>query len=144
MTAALVAAPSSSANGTALSLNGPASVTVTLTPDKTQQEVRFNFRARGLGTQNISFTAAAADGAVADRVQLTVPVLGKQSPVWIATSFAVRGSNSSSVANRVEGLALPAAESGSGSISLVAGVGYLPAVQVWERLLKKTYCALAA
>lgn len=63
-------------------------------------------------------------------MQLKVPVLGKQGPVWIATSFAVRGSNSSSVVNRVEGLALPAAENGSGSISLVAGVGYLPAVQV--------------
>jgi uncharacterized protein YfaS (alpha-2-macroglobulin family) len=122
---------SSSSSSNALALKGPASLTVTLGPGKAQQEARFNFSAQGLGVQSIKFVATAGkDAEVADQVQLQVPVLGKQGPVWIATSFAVRGSNSSTVANRVEGLALPRAENGSGSVSLVAGVGYLPAVQV--------------
>jgi hypothetical protein len=122
---------SGSSSSNALALKGPASVTVTLGPGKAQQEARFNFSVQGLGVQSIKFVATAGkDAVLADQVQLQVPVLGKQGPVWIATSFAVRGSNSSSVANRVEGLELPRAENGSGSVSLVAGVGYLPAVQV--------------
>jgi uncharacterized protein YfaS (alpha-2-macroglobulin family) len=122
---------SSSSSSNALALTGPASMTVKLGPGKAQQEARFNFSAQGLAVQDIKFVATTGKEAeVADQAQLEVPVLGKQGPVWIATSFAVRGSNSSSIANRVEGLALPRAENGSGSVSLVAGVGYLPAVQV--------------
>eukprot|EP00879_Flechtneria_rotunda_P001797 GHRR01001961.1.p1 GENE.GHRR01001961.1~~GHRR01001961.1.p1 ORF type:complete len:2104 (+),score=689.06 GHRR01001961.1:216-6527(+) len=113
----------------ALALNGPDSVTVTLTPDDIQQEVRFSFRARVIGTQNITFEATSSDDMAADRVQLSVPVLGKQGAVWVATSFAVRGSNDSNRASRIEGLELPRAENGSGQLSLVAGVGYLPAIQ---------------
>jgi hypothetical protein len=80
----------------------------------------------------------AAAGAVADQVQLQVPVLGKQGPVWVATSFALRASegNSSTKGSWQEGLVLPSAERGSGSIELVAGVGSLPAIQA-------TYSGLA-
>ncbi|WIA22673.1 hypothetical protein OEZ86_009641 [Tetradesmus obliquus] len=129
----------SSSSSNALALTGPASVTVTLGKGKAQQEARFNFSAQGLGSQDIKFVATTGKASdVADQVQLEVPVLGKQGPVWIATSFAVRGSNSSTVANRVEGLVLPRAENGSGSVSLVTGVGYLPAVQgSYEALVRQ-------
>lgn len=72
--------------------------------------------------------AAAAAGNVADQVQLQVPVNGKQGGVVIATSFAVRGSSGGN--SWQEGMVLPRAELGSGSISLIAGVGSLPAIQV--------------
>jgi hypothetical protein len=61
-------------------------------------------------------------------VQLQVPVNGKQGGVVIATSFAVRGSSDGN--SWQEGMVLPRAEQGSGSISLVAGVGSMPAIQV--------------
>eukprot|EP00775_Hariotina_reticulata_P009083 gene9083-9253_t len=142
VTAALVMpASNSSTPGAAasqLALNGPSSVTVALSPGKTQAEARFSFRARSIGLQAIAFSAVAGEGAVADQVQLQVPVLGKQSPVWLATSFAVRGSNNSEVANRVEGLAMPDAENGTGYIGFVAGVGYLPAIQgAYETLVRQ-------
>lgn len=138
VTAALVAPKGEGSVSNPLALNDPASVTVTLGPGNTQQEARFNFRARGLGVQNITFKASAGSSDVADQVQLEVPVGGKQGAVWLATSFAVRGSNSSTVANRVEGLALPRADNGSGSVSLVAGVGYLPAIQVRKLALQQS------
>jgi hypothetical protein len=71
---------------------------------------------------------AATAGNVADQVQLQVPVNGKQGAVVIATSFAVRGSNGGN--NWQEGMSLPRAEQGSGSLDLIAGVGSLPAIQV--------------
>ncbi|KAF8063719.1 hypothetical protein HT031_003574 [Scenedesmus sp. PABB004] len=142
--AAALAAPPAGSDGGAppppLALAGPQRVSVVLRPGAAQAEARFAFAARALGTAAITFTAAAAgsDGAAtADAVQLSVPVLGVQSPVWLATSFAVAGSNVTGAASRVEGLALPAAEAGSGAISLVAGVGYLPAVQgTYEALVR--------
>jgi hypothetical protein len=180
--------PSSSTagrNGTSgssvLSISRDRSRTVTLSPGKPQQEVRFDFTADAIGEQNITFAASAGGaagtnrganrglkmaqeddeapngpfsllsaalrglkqalpairrdvlpsasaGAVADQVQLQVPVNGKQGGVVIATSFAVRGSSDGN--SWQEGMVLPRAEQGSGSISLVAGVGSLPAIQV--------------
>lgn len=65
---------------------------------------------------------------VADAVQEDVEVQGQQSPVFIATSFSLQAG--SDVAGRQEGLVLPEATPGSGSVNLLAGVGYLPAVKV--------------
>jgi hypothetical protein len=49
--------------------------------------------------------------------------------VFVATSFALQpGTNAS--AGQAEGLALPEADPGSGSVDLVAGVGNLPFLQV--------------
>jgi hypothetical protein len=46
-----------------------------------------------------------------------------------------RPARSGSASSRQEGLALPKADPGSGSVDLVAGVGYLPALQVgWAEL----------
>jgi uncharacterized membrane protein len=81
---------------------------------------------------------AASAGIVADEVQLQVPVNGKQGAVVIATSFAVRGSNGSNTWQ--EGMELPRAEQGSGSLDLIAGVGSLPAIQVCEQSVKSWLC----
>lgn len=171
----------SSGSSSVLSTSKDKSRTVTLSPGKPQQEVRFDFTADVIGEQNITFAAtaggaaganrganrglkgaqeggegasgpfsllsaalrgmkqalpairrealpSASAGAVADQVQLQVPVNGKQGGVVIATSFAVRGSSDGN--SWQEGMVLPRAEQGSGSISLVAGVRSLPAIQV--------------
>jgi len=170
-------AGSSNNSSKALRLRGEDSRTVMLSPGKPQQEVRFDFTADSIGTQNITFAATAgasaggsgvlgarrglrallqwrpaaagggdasaaagpaAAGAVADQVQLQVPVHGKQGAVAIATSFAVRGSSDGR--NWQEGLALPRAERGSGSIDLIAGVGSLPAIQVSNNNYCYCYC----
>lgn len=81
-----------------------------------------------LANRRAGSTQAAPAGNVADQVQLQVPVNGKQGGVVIATSFAVRGSSGGN--SWQEGMELPRAEPGSGSISLIAGVGSLPAIQV--------------
>lgn len=58
-------------------------------------------------------------------------MLGTVAPqVYVATSFAVRPASANSTAGRNEGLQLPASDGKVGSLQLVAGVGYLPAVQV--------------
>lgn len=96
------------------------------------------YNSRGLKQLLLSRRAApptiVSAGAVADQVQLQVPVNGKQGSVVVATSFAVRGSGSAAAAGGggswQEGMVLPRAEKGSGSINLVAGVGSLPAIQV--------------
>ena len=53
---------------------------------------------------------------------------GQQLSLTVATSFAI-SANSSTPSVWQEGLQLPNATRGSGSLSLVAGVGYLPAIQ---------------
>jgi uncharacterized protein YfaS (alpha-2-macroglobulin family) len=103
--------------------------TITLNPNKTNLEVRFRFQAVALGDAVVQIRARALDSGEGDAVQLEIPVLGRQGPVYIGTSFAVPVSNGSA-ATAQEGLDLPPAEAGSGSIVTSAGVGYLPAVQV--------------
>ena len=113
-----------------LKLNaGTATNTITLTPNKTNLEVRFRFQAVALGDAVVQIRAKALGSGEGDAVQLEIPVLGRQGPVYIGTSFAVPVSNGSA-ATAQEGLDLPPAEPGSGSIVTTAGVGYLPAVQV--------------
>lgn len=115
-------------------LTSPATTTVVLggKGGKMQQEVRFRFRALAVGNSSSVLFSAALDGRVADQAQLSVPVEGKQGPVVVATSFAVRpdGDGNASSSSRGEALALPRAEPGSPStVDLTAGVGMLPAVQ---------------
>ncbi|KIZ04279.1 hypothetical protein MNEG_3680 [Monoraphidium neglectum] len=99
-----------------------------------QEELRFKFTTRQVGNGTLRFTATTGAGgdAASDALELEVPVLGRQGDVYVATSFAVRpNATSNSTSTRQEGLALPKAENGTGSLDLLAGVGYLPAVQVW-------------
>ncbi len=71
--------------------------------------------------------ATATGGS--DAVQVSLPIEGRQPDVWVATSFALRPSGTGN-SSRAEGLALPAADPGTGSVVLMAGVGSLPAIQV--------------
>ena len=63
---------------------------------------------------------------------------GQQSQVTVATSFPIRPANGTGALWQ-EGLQLPAAVPGSGSMDLLAGVGYLPAVQSMYSSLAKGY-----
>lgn len=104
--------------------------TVTVSPTQQQQEVRFQFEANAIGNATIEFTISLSDSStISDALQVQLPVLGKQGPVNIATSVAIEPKAGQSVTLQ-EGLVLPKAEPGSGSLDLLAGVGYYPAVQV--------------
>lgn len=61
-------------------------------------------------------------------VQVSIPVLALQDSVKVASSFALQASSGSS-GQWTEGLALPAAAPGSGSILVEAGVGRAPTVR---------------
>ncbi len=133
ITASLIS-NSSSGNATTMPLvllGGPAPAkTITLTSNQQQREVRFRFQAAAIGNGTVQFVATTGGGTnVEDAVQLEIPVIAKQSDVYLATSFSLAAGNGT-VAQRVEGLVLPKAEPGSGSLDLLAGVGHLPAVQV--------------
>ncbi len=106
-------------------------------------QVRFNFTAAALGDASFEFTVTDESGAsdalftvtdesgASDALVASTPVLPQQSPVFVATSFALRGNasaNNDSSVGWQEGLALPEAAPGSGSLDLLAGVGYLPAI----------------
>ncbi|KAG1668836.1 hypothetical protein FOA52_004931 [Chlamydomonas sp. UWO 241] len=117
----LAAASPAPINGT-----GSSSKVVAISGEQKQQEVLFSFQATALGTANVTFSVTDGMGTV-DSVQLELEVLGRQSPITVATSFPLRVSNASD-APWQEGLDLPSAVPGSGSLNLLAGVGYLPGV----------------
>lgn len=134
--------------------SGAASDTATVpVPAGGQQELRFRFAARAVGNATLRFAATAAvgaggagsrDAAAADSLEVTLPVLGRQGEVFVATSFAVRPPNASgaaATAGRAEGLALPRAEAGAGALELLAGVGYLPAVTATFEALARQQAA---
>lgn len=100
-------------------------------------------RAASGGTGGAAAAAAGDYGTPVDAASFDVPVLGRQRSVFVATSFAlqaapaaVNGSDSDSGeqggggGQQYEGLALPAAEPGTGTVSVLAGVGNLPFLQV--------------
>ncbi|CAD7704742.1 unnamed protein product [Ostreobium quekettii] len=91
-----------------------------------QVEVRFVLEALALGEAAIFISADGGKG-YKDALRLTVPVLGLQDAVAVATSFAIQATEGEG-ATAVEGLELPNALPGAGSIELLAGVGRLPAV----------------
>lgn len=108
------------------SSGAPTTKTVTLAAPVTQREVRFAFEAAALGDATLQFSASDGSGA-SDALQLDLSVQRPQDAVFLATSFAVAASNSTTAWQ--EGLELPAAVPGTGSLAVSAGVGYLPAVQ---------------
>eukprot|EP01025_Chloroclados_australasicus_P057180 TRINITY_DN7117_c0_g1_i5.p1 TRINITY_DN7117_c0_g1~~TRINITY_DN7117_c0_g1_i5.p1 ORF type:complete len:2201 (-),score=318.83 TRINITY_DN7117_c0_g1_i5:388-6837(-) len=103
--------------------------TVTTGADGTL-EVTFPFEATNIGEADVQITVEVADGK-ADALQVTFPVEGVQDPVVVASSFAVSGNQS----GWTEGLDLPDALPGSGSVDLLAGVGRLPAIQAIASVL---------
>eukprot|EP01025_Chloroclados_australasicus_P057173 TRINITY_DN7117_c0_g1_i1.p1 TRINITY_DN7117_c0_g1~~TRINITY_DN7117_c0_g1_i1.p1 ORF type:complete len:972 (+),score=161.07 TRINITY_DN7117_c0_g1_i1:368-2917(+) len=94
-------------------------------------EVTFPFEAINIGEADVQITVEV-DG-MADALQVTFPVEGIQDPVVVASSFSVSGNQS----EWTEGLELPNAVPGSGSVDLLAGVGRLPAIQSIASLLFK-------
>lgn len=100
--------------------------------------MRFRFSAAAIGEAGLRFDVFVGDSdAASDSASFDVPVLGRQGGVFLATSFALTpssgsgsGNGSAAAAGQVEGLALPAADPGSGSVDLTAGVGNLPFLQV--------------
>mmetsp|Transcript_14647 Transcript_14647/g.36469 ORF Transcript_14647/g.36469 Transcript_14647/m.36469 type:complete len:2268 (-) Transcript_14647:639-7442(-) len=125
-----------------LRLTGGNTTLVTLTAGSLQAEARFNLSAAALGSATLRFAAAVVvpegsggDGGSSevssDALEVSVPVLAQQSAVWVATSFALRPPALGAAGNASgwqEGLDLPDAVPGSGSLDLVAGVGHLPSV----------------
>lgn len=91
-------------------------------------------------------TTAAHQQNTPYSIQVSLPILGQQPSVHVATSFAVRPNDGASIADPAtqqqssasiadpatqqhsEGLQLPSAVPGSGALHLVAGLGHLPSV----------------
>jgi uncharacterized protein YfaS (alpha-2-macroglobulin family) len=122
----------------------PVVQTVSLSPQQQQVEVRFRYQAKGIGMAGLRFDArvpSIVSVDAADATQQDVQVQGQQGAVFIATSFALqagRAVNGSS--GRQEGLELPDASPGSGTVEMLAGVGYLPAIKVRLQMLVHTAC----
>ena len=95
------------------------------------QEVVFSFTASALENAQLQFSASSAAGN--DAFTTDLPVLGAQDGVCVATSMAIDGSDAGTP--WAEGIVLPDAVAGSGSLELSAGVGYLPTVQALSAAL---------
>ena len=91
-----------------------------------QESVRFQFRAQKLGNATLTFAAVDRHGN-RDGVQVSFPIEGPQESVVVATSFVLSASDARSGTSQ-EGLDLPEAVPGSGTIEMTAGVGQQPAV----------------
>lgn len=105
---------------------------VQLSATEQQRTVRFRFSARAVGETGLRFDAFLGSDAAGkepvDSASFDVPVLGRQRPVFVATSFALQPGAGGD--GQVDGLALPDADPGTGSIDLLAGVGNLPFLKV--------------
>ncbi|GBF96123.1 hypothetical protein Rsub_08871 [Raphidocelis subcapitata] len=113
----------------------PSERATALTGARQQREVRFPLSAARVGAAAVRFDLFIGDAqsgaGPVDSAVYEFPVLGRQAPVFLATSFALNpgaGANGSG-AGQVEGLALPEADPGSGSVDVFAGVGNLPFLQ---------------
>jgi hypothetical protein len=106
-----------------------------LSAARQQVEVRFRFKAAAVGAAGLRFDVfVQGSDAASDSASYDVPVLGRQAPVFLATSFALQpGAGLLGAGSRGEGLALPEADPGNGAVDLVAGVGNLPFLQASAR-----------
>eukprot|EP00899_Mesostigma_viride_P016305 jgi/Mesvir1/24676/Mv21969-RA.2 len=125
---------SAAARGTvALTPGAPSDKSAAVVPGGPAVETRFWFTAgAALGGANLTFTATSELGN--DAVQLGVPVLPHQGAVFLATSMALQAASSQATVWD-EGMALPAAVPGSGSLMLAAGVNKLPAIKLLSSAL---------
>jgi len=104
------------------------------------KESVFTFRANTLGISSVTFSASGSCSnpqscPLQDGITKTIPVLGQQDPVFVATSMAIRATEAGLVWD--EGLKLPAAAAGAGIVNISTGVGRLPAVMgVVSRLVE--------
>eukprot|EP00899_Mesostigma_viride_P016306 jgi/Mesvir1/24677/Mv25138-RA.1 len=125
---------SAAAQGTVAPTPGaPSDKSAAVVPGGPAVETRFWFTAgAALGGANLTFTALSQLGN--DSVQLGVPVLPHQDAVFLATSMALQAASSQATVWD-EGMALPAAVPGSGSLMLAAGVNKLPAIKLLSSAL---------
>ena len=99
--------------------------TLSLAPSQTV-EVAFEMRAVAIGSAVLT-ARVSASGAPADALELKLPILGQQPPVQLATSRALVATAAPSLWR--EGISLPRAVPGSGSLTATFGAGRLPAVE---------------
>ena len=117
-------------------------------PPPLQAEVRFPLESLAVGVGTLRFKAWAAGSGPAssgsgsedaDVLALQLEVLPQQAPVSVSTAFALRGPGvpplvspgagvGATTLAHSEGLELPDALAGWGSLDLLAGVGHLPAI----------------
>ena len=93
------------------------------------QELVFGFSADQMVDAELQFSASSTAGS--DAFTASLPVLAAQDSVFLATSMQVDGTAAGTP--WAEGIALPDAVPGSGSLSLSAGVGYLPTVEALDK-----------
>ncbi|KAI8474284.1 MAG: hypothetical protein J3K34DRAFT_456831 [Monoraphidium minutum] len=134
------AAPANGSSSIALLPRDPFSREAALSASRQQAEVRFRFSASEVGSSGVRFDAYLKGSAskASDSAAYDIPVLGRQGPVFLATSFALQPGTGLLSAGQTEGLALPEADPGSGTVDLVAGVGNLPFLQTtYESLVSE-------
>ncbi|CAD7704606.1 unnamed protein product [Ostreobium quekettii] len=107
-----------------LSCLAPVTAKTLLTDEDGQVEVRFLFSAVQLGETNL--TIRADSGGNSDALQISIPVLAQQEEVQLATSFTIRSDKWEERSE--EGLKIPDAVPGTGTLGVAAGVGRLPSV----------------
>jgi len=115
----------------ALHIIGPNITQIHVTGEK-PVEVRFRFNATRFATPKLLFTAGTEHGEHVDAFRTNLPILGKQEPVFIATSFDLDSNQT-----REEGLQLPEAVLGYGSLNITAGVGKLPFILSGAEQIRK-------
>ena len=93
----------------------------------TPTEALFQFRCDGIGAVHVQFVASEGP-VVVDRLRHELQGLGLQDPVLLGSSFVLRAP-ARGQAQLVEQIRAPAAIPGSGTLTLVAGVGRFPAVR---------------
>ncbi|KAI8474281.1 MAG: hypothetical protein J3K34DRAFT_375003 [Monoraphidium minutum] len=134
------AAPANGSSSISLLPRDPFSREAVLSASRQQAEVRFRFSASEVGSSGVRFDAYLKGSAskAADSAAYDIPVLGRQGSVFLATSFALQPGAGLLGSGQTEGLALPEADPGSGTVDLVAGVGNLPFLQTtYESLVSE-------
>ena len=112
------------AGSSALQFVGPAERSVSVKAHA-PEEVVFELRSVAVGATTVQYEAV--QGQASDAFQHDVPSLGLQGPVSMATSFAIAATLAP--VPWKERMRFPEAVPGSGTVTVVAGVGRLPAVQ---------------
>jgi hypothetical protein len=100
----------------------PHDVKVTLT-STTPVRVEWALEATVVGTGNVRLVVEDGSLGVVDSIDATFDVQGWQEPVTVGTSFALRADAAT------EGVTIPDHVPGSGSMTIAAGVGRLPAAK---------------
>eukprot|EP00993_Chasmostoma_nieuportense_P002291 NODE_30_length_4134_cov_39.066883_g27_i0.p1 GENE.NODE_30_length_4134_cov_39.066883_g27_i0~~NODE_30_length_4134_cov_39.066883_g27_i0.p1 ORF type:complete len:1101 (-),score=242.70 NODE_30_length_4134_cov_39.066883_g27_i0:239-3541(-) len=107
--------------GQALRLTGQPNITISVASNQ-PVELVFELECLAVGQSQVKFYAYS-QGNLADAFQHELPSRGLQEPVFVATSFAIPANTAA-----IEGTDFPAALPGSGTVSLVVGVGRFPTV----------------